>query len=249
MIEVKQDTNKETIEFELSGEISAEDYEKTLIPALEEKLKKFDKINMLYHVGEDFKSYELKAMYDDAKVGFKFLNRWNKIAVVSDVEWIVNGVKFFAFSIPGEIKIFSNDEIESARKWLSQKESLSPNIKITLQKESKIAILELEKSLSKDDFLYAKSIIDPFIKENEKLNGIIIYTKDFPYWDSFSGFISHMKFIKNHHQDVKKLAFVTDSFVGEVGEHLGSHFISAEVKNFDFNALQEAKEWIISDKI
>jgi pantothenate kinase len=247
MIEVTQKADKNIIEFELSGEISADDYEKTLIPTLEENLQKFDKVNILYHAGENFKSYELKALYDDAKMGFKFFNHWNKIAVVSDVEWIVNGVKFFAFSIPGEIKIFNNSELEKAREWLSQKEVLSPNIKITLEKESKIAILKLEKSLSKDDFLYAKSIIDPFIEQNGKLNGIIIYTKDFPYWNSFSGFISHMKFIKNHHQDVKRLAFVTDSFVGEVGEHVGSHFVSAEVKNFDFDALKEAKEWIVSN--
>jgi hypothetical protein len=138
------------------------------------------------------------------------------------------------------------NSIEDIHKNQKKKESLSTNINITLEKESKIATLELEKPLSKDDFLFAKSIIDPFIEQNGKLNGIIIYTKDFPYWNSFSGFISHMKFIKNHHQDVKKLAFVTDSFVGEVGEHVGSHFVSAEVKNFDFDSLKEAKEWIVS---
>jgi hypothetical protein len=27
---------------------------------------------------------------------------------------------------------------------------------------------------------------------------------------------------------------------------VGSHFVSAEVKNFDFDALKEAKEWIAS---
>jgi len=244
MVEVKQDINKDIIEIELSGKVTAQDYEEVLIPAIEEKLKTSEKLNVLYHVGKDFDEYELKAMYDDAKAGFQFFSNWNKIAVVSDVQWIINGAKIFAFTTLGSMRTFSNDELEIARAWLLEKEDLHPNIKITLEEKSKIAILELKESLSKDDFLYAKSVIDPFIEKNGKLNGIIIYVKEFPYWDSFSGFVSHMKFIKNHHENVKKLAFVTDSFVGEIGEHVGSHFISAEVKNFNFNALDEAKEWI-----
>jgi len=247
MIEIKKNTNKDIIEIKLSGKVTAKDYEEILIPAIKEKLKTSDKLNMLYHVGKDFDSYEFKAMYDDAKAGFQFFNKWNKIAVVSDIKWITNGAEFFAFTIPGDIKTFSNDKLEIARTWLLEKKELQPNIKITIEKQSKTAILELKKSLSKDDFLYAKSVIDPFIEKNNKLNGIIIYTKNFPYWDSFTGFVSHINFIKNHHQHIKKLAFVTDSFVGSIGEHLGSHFVNAEVKNFNFNELQEAKKWIISD--
>jgi len=118
-------------------------------------------------------------------------------------------------------------------------------IKVTLEEEAKLVILEPNAVLSKDDFLYAKSLIDPLIEKVGKLNGIIIYTKDFPGWNSFSAFLTHMEFIKEHHKQIRKLAFVTDSFVGEMGERVGNHFVSAEVKNFDFSALDEAKKWII----
>jgi hypothetical protein len=246
MVKVLEDIRKDFIGFELSSTVTAEDYEKTLIPAIKEKLKSTQKLKVLYHVSKDFDSYELKAMFDDAKVGFEFWSNWEKIAVVSDVEWIVASVKIFSFMLPGEIRTFSNDELEEAKEWLLKDEPLHPNLKVTLEKEAKIAILEPKEVLSKDDFIYAKSLIDPFIKQEGKLNGIIIYTKDFPGWDSFSAFVTHMKFIKEHHKQIKKLAFVTDSFVGEMGEKVGSHFVSAEVKNFDYDALREAKEWILS---
>ena len=119
-------------------------------------------------------------------------------------------------------------------------------IKVEIDKENKIAILEPQDALTQSDFVYAKSLIDPFIEQEGKLNGIIIYTKDFPGWNSFAGFLTHMEFIKEHHKKIKKLAFVTDSYVGDMAEKIGSHFVSAEVKNFDYDALREAKEWILS---
>ena len=119
-------------------------------------------------------------------------------------------------------------------------------MKVTLDVASKIAILEPTSALSKDDFLEASEVINPFIEEYDRLNGLIIYTKDFPGWDSFAAFLTHMKFIKEHHKYIKKLAFVTDSFVGEMGEKVGSHFVSATIKNFDYDQLEEAKQWIAS---
>jgi len=234
------------IGFELSGVVTAEDYEKILIPAIEEKLKKTKRLKVLYHVKKDFDSYELKAMFDDAKVGLNFFGNWEKIAVVSDVEWIVNGVKIFAFMLPGTIKTFSNVELERAKEWLMQKEILHLNLGVTLEEREKIVVLEPKSALSSSDFLYAKACIDPFIENEGMLNGIIIYTKDFPGWDSFNTFLTHMEFIKEHHKHIKKLAFVTDSFVGEMAEKVGSHFVSAEIKNFDYKALDEAKAWILA---
>ena len=246
MVKVINDIGQNVIGFELSGVVTGEDYEKKLIPAIKKKLNSTDKVRVLYHVTKDFDSYEFKAMFDDAKAGLEFFANWEKIAVVSDVEWIVNGVKIFAFTVPGKVKIFSNAEVAEAKQWLLEDEGLEQKIKITLDSDSKIVVLEPTESLSKDDFLYAKSRIDPFIEKEGKLNGIIIYTKNFPGWDSFSGFLTHMEFIKEHHKKIKKLAFVTDSFVGEMGEKVGSHFVSAEIKNFDYNALDKAKEWIAS---
>ncbi|AEA34409.1 STAS/SEC14 domain-containing protein [Hippea maritima] len=120
MIEIYNDLQSNVLKFKLSGLITAEDYENTLIPAIKEKLKKHRKIRILYHVTKEFKSYQLKAVIDDAKAGLMFFNAWEKIAVVSDVEWIINGVKAFSFIIPAKVKVFSNNEIGNARKWLYQ---------------------------------------------------------------------------------------------------------------------------------
>ncbi len=118
---------------------------------------------------------------------------------------------------------------------------------VTLNEKDSMAILEPQSALSKDDFLRAAEVIDPFIEKGGKLQGIIIYVQDFPGWDSFKALLKHLEFIKEHHKKVSHVAFVTDSLVGEFAEHIGSHFVNAEVKNFSFDALEEAKKWIRGD--
>ena len=118
-------------------------------------------------------------------------------------------------------------------------------INTVLDTTTKIVTLQPHGSLKKEDFDNAVKIIDPFITENGKLNGLIIYTESFPGWKDFSAFNRHLLFIKNHHKEIKKIAFVTDSSIGDFAEVISSHFVNATVKNFDYEALNEAKEWIL----
>jgi hypothetical protein len=114
-----------------------------------------------------------------------------------------------------------------------------------IDKNNGIAILQPHGTLKKEDFDKVVKVIDPFIEEYGKLNGIIIYTELFPGWEDYAALSRHMVFIKNHHKKIKKLAFVTDSMIGNFGELISSHFVSAEIKSFDFNQIEDAKTWIL----
>ena len=112
-----------------------------------------------------------------------------------------------------------------------------------------IAILEPDGALSKTDFQSAAAIIDPFIEKAGRLNGIIIHTASFPGWDSFAALFSHLTFVKDHHKKVSRVAFVTDSVVGNFAETVGSHFINAKVKLFPFQEMGKATLWITGDVV
>ncbi len=116
-------------------------------------------------------------------------------------------------------------------------------LNISLDEARGIAILEPNGALSKDDFKNAAGLIDPYIKKEGELNGIIINVKSFPGWNSFAAMIKHFKFIKNHHQKIDRIAFVTDSPIGSFAEHVANHFINAEIKHFSFDRLEDAQEW------
>lgn len=117
-------------------------------------------------------------------------------------------------------------------------------LKVTLDKKNSIVTLEPQGALSKEDFDTAVKIIDPYIEESGKLNGLIIETESFPGWDNFAALSRHITFVKNHHQKIKRLAFVTDSVVGNLAENIADHFVEAQIKTFPFGEMDEAREWI-----
>ncbi|MBS3803038.1 MAG: STAS/SEC14 domain-containing protein [Oleiphilaceae bacterium] len=109
-----------------------------------------------------------------------------------------------------------------------------------------IATLSPDAALSQEDFEYAAQRIDAHIEKSGPLKGLIINTRHFPGWKSFGSLISHLRFFREHHKDVAKVAVVTDSSIGEVSEKVTDHFLEAEVRHFPFDDLKEAEEWILA---
>jgi len=118
-------------------------------------------------------------------------------------------------------------------------------MKISIDKEHAIAILEPEERLTKEDFDKAVKEIDPFIEAHGKLNGVIIETEKFPGWEDFAALSRHFVFVKNHHKKIRKLAFVTNSVVGTFAEKVSSHFVEAEIRTFPYDEMDAAREWIV----
>jgi len=125
MLELIEGLPENALGFTAKGNVSAKDYETVLIPAVQEKLKHHDKVRLLYHLGDEFEKFELGAMWDDAKVGLAHITEWEKIAIVTDVNWIQQAGKIFGFaietmSVTGDVKIFHNSELKDAIKWISE---------------------------------------------------------------------------------------------------------------------------------
>jgi hypothetical protein len=51
--------------------------------------------------------------------------------------------------------------------------------------------------------------------------------------------------VRDHHKRIKKIGVVTDSPMGNVAEHLASHFVAAEIKHFPAGELESARQWIM----
>jgi hypothetical protein len=117
-------------------------------------------------------------------------------------------------------------------------------LSVELDKIKSIAILEPEGPLSKGDFESATKIIDPYIEETGGLKGLIIHVESFPGWDSFAALSTHLSFIREHHTRISRIAFSTDSVVGNLAERIASHFVNAEIKQFGYQELERAKEWV-----
>jgi hypothetical protein len=118
-------------------------------------------------------------------------------------------------------------------------------ISYELDENSGVLTVRPEGKLETQDFLTLSEVVDPFIEERGRLNGIIIVTERFPGWEDFNGMIEHMKFVRNHHRKIAKVAIVTDSKIADVAESLGKHFVKASIKHFSFKDHESARRWML----
>lgn len=118
-------------------------------------------------------------------------------------------------------------------------------IEHTLDTANAILHLRPKSALEQADFEQLARAVDPYIAGTGDLAGLIIEAPHFPGWSSFGAMAAHLRFVRDHHRHIKKIALVTDSALGNIAEHLVSHFVSAEIKQFPASGLDAARQWIM----
>ena len=102
-----------------SGHVTAKEYESVLVPAVEKAIKDHGRVRFLYHIGPAFDGYSPGAVWDDMKLGFAHLKAWEKLAVVTDHEWLAGAARMFSFAMPCPVRVFSNAQYGDAVAWIS----------------------------------------------------------------------------------------------------------------------------------
>jgi hypothetical protein len=120
MIEITSGLRDNVLAVTAHGTVTAQDYENVLLPAVDEVLKRHKKIRFLFRTDEDFSGYTAGAMWDDAKLGVRHVTAFEKIAVVSDVPWLVQATKLFRFLVPCPVKIFNGGKLRDAEVWICE---------------------------------------------------------------------------------------------------------------------------------
>jgi hypothetical protein len=121
-----------------------------------------------------------------------------------------------------------------------------PMIEFDLDTAHAILLVRPQSALDTTDFVELAQAIDPLIEKTGNLAGLIINAPKFPGWDNFGTMVTHFRFVRDHQKHIKKVALVTDSHLGDVAERLASHFVSAKIRHFSGEQLDEARQWIIS---
>jgi hypothetical protein len=118
MIEQLTGFSDNVVAFVCKGRVSKEDYDSVLVPAVTKALKTHGKLRIYYEIAEDFTGIDPGAMWEDFKVGMEHLTRWERMAVVTDVDWIKHTVHIFGFLMPGTLRTFARSEAAAARAWI-----------------------------------------------------------------------------------------------------------------------------------
>ena len=123
MIEILQGFPDDVLAISGYGEVTEEDYRKVLIPATNEKLKKYKSVRLFYLLGDRFTGFTAGAMWQDTKLGLSRWSHWGRIAMVTDVHWITQAMRLFAPLFHHPVRVFSNSEFETAKRWIAEQEA------------------------------------------------------------------------------------------------------------------------------
>ncbi|WP_284126246.1 SpoIIAA family protein [Parerythrobacter aestuarii] len=102
------------------GIITGEDYREMLLPLVQEKLKEHDKLKCLFVLDHDYTAYTGSAAWEDTKFDLALLRDFTRVAVVTDVEWMVKAFRLFGPLMPYDFRLFGLAELEEAKGWIKR---------------------------------------------------------------------------------------------------------------------------------
>ena len=120
MVEIIGNMPVGTLGFRISGRLTREEYFRILDP-VRELLERGDKVSFLIVTEPDFHGLDLGALWEDLKaagsVGLKHRSSWDRLAVVTDKDWMRHAISAFGWLSPGELRVFEPHELEHAKAW------------------------------------------------------------------------------------------------------------------------------------
>ena len=107
-----------------------------------------------------------------------------------------------------------------------------------------VLVLKPQGPLAAGDFSAVTREADNYIESHGALNGLMVCVKKFPGWKDFRGFWAHLRFVRDHHRKIKKVAFVSNSRMLEFIACFAKYVVHPEAKYFKFKHKDTAREWI-----
>src|SRR6188472_4636488 len=104
-----------TIGFEAIGEIEDDDWEQAVEPVLRREVADGRKIRLLYLLGPEARDVEGDAMKADTGFRARHASSFERVAVVSDEDWMRPALRALSFLLPGKAKGFRVAELDDAK--------------------------------------------------------------------------------------------------------------------------------------
>ena len=119
MLKQMADMPPGTVGFEAIGEVDDDDFEKTVEPVLRRIIADGRKVRLLYLLGVRFREYEGDALKEEMKFAVHHPSAYERVAVVSDEEWLRPALRLLSVLVPGQLRGFRVAELAAAKSWVA----------------------------------------------------------------------------------------------------------------------------------
>ena len=94
------------------------------------------------------------------------------------------------------------------------------------------------------DFQKVGPVMDEMIEHKGKIKGLLLNITEFEGWAGIEALMTHLKFVKAHHQYIERVAAVGNNAWMLLIPKLVSLFVKAEPRYFDIKNLEQAQKWV-----
>jgi hypothetical protein len=101
-----------------TGRVTSDDYQTVVAPAADARRAAHDTLRLLYHLPPAFKKFTTTALWDDAQIGLQRLHGFERVAIVTDVDWLKTLADGLHLSGSAEVRVFAHAELDEARDWI-----------------------------------------------------------------------------------------------------------------------------------
>ena len=108
-----------TIGFEAVGEVDDDDWEDAVEPVLRREIADGRKVRLLYVLGPESRAVDGDAVKADTGFRARHASSFDRVAVVSDEDWMRPALRALSFMVPGKAKGFRVRELDEAKTWLA----------------------------------------------------------------------------------------------------------------------------------
>lgn len=119
MITQIQNLPANMVGFKATNEITKEDFDEEVIPKVKQLVEKTNTLNYMLVLDTSVKNFTAGAWFKDAVMGVKHLLKWNRAAIVSDVQGVKTFTDVFSVLAPGEFRVFEHKDQQEAIDWVS----------------------------------------------------------------------------------------------------------------------------------
>lgn len=112
------DAPENVVAFRALGEVTKDDYQSIMEPAVEKLVERINEINFLFLIDTDLENFTTAAWMQDAMIGLKNLGKWNRAAIVTDSERAITFTNGFSYFVPGEFRGYKKESYQEAMNWV-----------------------------------------------------------------------------------------------------------------------------------
>ncbi len=121
-------------------------------------------------------------------------------------------------------------------------------LKFTLDRDTGVLRVFPQESLDKEDFLALSEAVDGFLDQGGSLSGLVIDSERFPGWDDMGAFLAHVRFVREHHKLIPRVAVISDDSMLSAMPAFANHFVAADVRHFSVADCDDALSWVMDSK-